>query len=69
MAIDGIYGNFPGCIMNGGRLIGNSEKRYSREQIEKTYDRIACAGQGILPVLPDPAGVPRRAGQDYFQGA
>ena len=40
--IDSIYGCFPGCIMNGGRIIfGN---RYSYDQIASTFDQIANEG-------------------------
>ena len=45
--LDSVYGNFPGCIMNGGRLI--SGERYSEKQINGTFDRIAEAG--MIPRL------------------
>ena len=50
------YGVFPGCIMNGGRIIGG--QRYTREQIERTFEayekegmilRITCTNMFIKP--------------------
>ena len=40
--IDCVYGNFPGCIMNGGRHIVG--ERYTYDQLAETFDRIAAQG-------------------------
>ena len=45
IAIDSMYGCFPDCIMNGGRVIDG--KRYSYDQIVKTFDQIEKEGIGI----------------------
>ena len=43
--IDSIYGNFPGCIMNGGRATLGMP--YNYEQINRTFDQIENEGLGI----------------------
>ena len=45
--ISSIYGNFPGCIMNGGRTY--SGKQYSRDRIEKVLD--AVSNEGLITRL------------------
>ncbi len=42
---DCLYGCFPGCIMNGGRMLSGGRASY--EQISKTFDAIEEAGLGI----------------------
>ena len=43
--IGSMYGNFPGCIMNGGRV--QLGAHYSYDQIAKTFDQIEEAGISI----------------------
>ena len=45
ITFDSMYGNFPGCIMNGGRTITGIP--YTYEQIHETFDRIESAGLSI----------------------
>ena len=45
--ISSIYGNFPGCIMNGGRLCRG--ERYSYGQIEEVLGKIS--DEGLIPRL------------------
>lgn len=45
VSVDSIYGNFPDCIMNGGRTtIGTP---YNYDQINETFDRIEKEGLSI----------------------
>ena len=50
VSINSIYGCFPDCIMNGGRVI--SGERYSYDQINDTFDRIEkeCLGIRLVPL-------------------
>ena len=45
VSVDSVYGNFPDCIMNGGRTITGIP--YTYEQIHETFDRIESAGLSI----------------------
>lgn len=45
--IESIYGNFPGCIMNGGRIC--SGEHYSYDQISRVLDKVT--NEGITPRL------------------
>ena len=45
VSIDSIYGNFPDCIMNGGRTIVGIP--YSYDQISETFDQIEEEGLSI----------------------
>lgn len=45
IAIDSMYGNFPNCIMNGGRVIQGTS--YSYDEIQETFDQIEQEGLGI----------------------
>ncbi|MCR5565537.1 MAG: hypothetical protein K6F61_01695 [Clostridiales bacterium] len=47
----GMYGCFPGCIMNGGRLLGGNDKRYTYEEIVSTFDQINNEGLTIKLTL------------------
>ncbi len=49
--ISSIYGCFPGCIMNGGRLLAGSNHCYTKEQINQTFDQIENAGLSIRLTL------------------
>ena len=49
--ISSIYGCFPGCIMNGGRLLAGSDHYYTKEQIYQTFDQIENAGLSIRLTL------------------
>ena len=42
--ISSLYGNFPGCIMNGGRIMQSVQERYTYAQIAETYDAISEKG-------------------------
>ena len=42
--IASLYGNFPGCIMNGGRVMHDVQERYSPEQVRETFDTISKNG-------------------------
>ena len=40
--ISSIYGCFPGCIMNGGRLLAGSDHYYTKEQIYVLWAGTGC---------------------------
>jgi len=42
--ISSLYGSFPGCIMNGGRIMQEVQERYSYAQIAETFDAISEKG-------------------------
>ncbi len=42
---ESMYGNFPRCIMNGGRVVNG--ERYTSDQINKTFDEIENEGLTI----------------------
>ena len=42
--ITSLYGNFPGCIMNGGRIMQEYQERYTSAQITETFDALSEKG-------------------------
>ena len=42
--ISSLYGNFPGCIMNGGRIMHEVDERYTPAQIAETFDTLSNRG-------------------------
>ena len=42
--ISSLYGNFPGCIMNGGRIMQDAQARCTYAQIAETFDAISEKG-------------------------
>ena len=42
--ISSLYGNFPGCIMNGGRIMHEVDERYTPAQIAETFDTLSDYG-------------------------
>ena len=42
--ISSLYGSFPGCIMNGGRIMQDVQERYTYAQIAETFDAVSKKG-------------------------
>ena len=63
ITFDSMYGNFPGCIMNGGRrTIG---ERYTYDQIADTFDRIENEGLGICLTFTNTLVKPEHFEDEY----
>ena len=65
--LSSIYGSFPGCIMNGGRLMSGEMPRYSYKQIEKTFDEIEKEGLTIRLTLTNMLIRPEQYEDEYCQ--
>ena len=65
--ISSIYGSFPGCIMNGGRLIAGNIPCYSYDQIAKTFDAIEKEGLTIRLTLTNILIRPEQYKDEYCQ--
>ena len=63
--INSMYGCFPDCIMNGGRIVYG--KRYTYDQIAETFDRINEAGMIVRLTLTNMFICPEQFEDEYCQ--
>lgn len=63
--ISSLYGSFPGCIMNGGRVMQDAHERFSYAQIAETFDAISEKGLTARLTLTNMLISPEQFGDEY----
>lgn len=63
--ISSLYGSFPGCIMNGGRIMQEYQERYTSAQIAETFDALSEKGLTARLTLTNMLISPEQYGDEY----